>query len=191
MLTPASTGRAVPAPLTHTFPNGAVATVTQPSQFTMATIEIGVAKKWPRPEPPLAPGVGGDLEPNAADPGYADAVTAWQTAHQLRVLDALLELYVDVEIDHVALDALAGALDRIGVPLAEISDKVAYIKHICVIDVARDLAPLAMLLRGQLPTEADVQAHADTFPCDVGGEAAHGDVRTTEQGALLGAVRSA
>lgn len=184
-MTPASTGRAVPAPLTHTFPNGVIATVRQPSQFTLAAIEIGVQKQHPKPQPPLAPGVGGEMEPNPADPRYEAALTEWQQAIQLHVFAALLELYVDVEIDQATLDTLRGSLDRIGIALDEISDKVAYIKHCCVQDVARDLAPVAALIRGQVPTEADVQAHVDMFPRDVGGPGSDAGVRTTEQGTVL------
>lgn len=184
MTSPASTGRAVPPSLAHTFPNGAVATVRQPSQFTLAAIEIGIRAKHPKPQPPLAPGVGGELEPNPADPAYADALAAWQQDIQLHTFDALLELYVDVAVDEGELSELTGALDRVGVALAEVSDKVAYIKHCCVRDLARDLAPVAALIRGQVPTEADVQAHVETFPGDVGGPGSADRVRAAEQGAV-------
>lgn len=187
-MTPASTGRAVPPPPTHTFPNGAVATVRQPSQFTLAAIEIGIRTQHPKPQPPLAPGVGGELEPNPADPAYEADVRAWQEQVQLRTFDALLELYVDVAVDQAELDTLAGALDRVGVQLAEVSDKVAYIKHCCVRDLARDLAPVAALIRGEIPTEADVQAHVETFSGDVGGPGSDGRVGAALEGALLGAV---
>lgn len=160
-------GRETPPRPTHTFPNGAVATVRQLSQFTIASVELGIQKRYPKPAPPLAPGVGGALEPNEADPNYAAAVQMWQAEQQLRVLDALLELAVDVEVDPAALDGVRGAFDRLGLPLDEITDKVAYLKHVCVVDAARDLQPLAVLIRGGVPTEDDVQAHVETFSGDV------------------------
>lgn len=177
-------GRGVPPALTHTFPNGAVATVRQVSQFTIASLEIGLAKKHPRPAPPMAPGVDGALEPNPADPDHAAAVQRWEGEQQLRMTDALLQLCVEVDVDAAALADVRATFDVIGVALEEISDKVAYIKHCCVRDIAADLAPLAALIRGNIPTEADVQAHVETFPGDVGGAGSAHGVRPAVEGAL-------
>jgi len=151
----------------HIFPNGAVATIRPVSQFTLASLELAVARRWPRPAPPLAPGVNGELEPNAADPDYHTTVETWQAEHQIRVLDAMLDLAVDLEVDTAALARVRATFERMGLTMDEISDKVAYIKHCCVTNIARDLAPLAAIMRDEIPTEDDVHAHVALFRRDV------------------------
>lgn len=160
-------GRVPPEPARHTFPNGATATIRRMSQFTIASLEIGIGKAYPKPAPPLAPGIGGAMEPNPADPEYAAAVQRWQLETQLRVMDAMLDYAVDIEVDQAALDDVRTLFERVGAPLDEISDKVAYIKHCCVFDLSRDLSAVSALIRDGIPTEADVQAHVETFRGDV------------------------
>lgn len=169
-------GRETPQPLTHTFPNGAVATVYPLSQFTIANLGVAAQKRLPKPQPPLAPGVGGELEPNEADPTYLDeTLPQWQAAQALLMNDLLIEAAVEVDIDTRALERVRRVLERIDAPLDEVSDTVAYIKHVCYAGVdetrLRDaLLPLLSLITGKaLPTEADVQAHVETFPADVAG----------------------
>ena len=52
----------------------------------------------------------------------------------MAVMDALMELAVDIEIDQAALEKVNATMALIGMPLDEISDKVAYIKHCCITD---------------------------------------------------------
>ena len=81
----------------------------------------------------------------------------------------LLELSIDVEIDHNVLKRLMADMERIGEPLHEISDKVAYIKHCCVRS-SDELSDLSALVQGNV--EVAAQAAAATFSRDVPGEAA-------------------
>lgn len=171
-----ATGRSIPAPLTHTFPNGDVATLTQLSQFTLANIQVAAQRRVPRPEAPLAPGVGGELEPNPADPDYAQALQAWEGHLSMMINDLVLDIAVDVQVDDEALERLRRMLERIDAPLDEVSDKVAYIKHICLAGIpdetllqAELIALLSLITGKAAPTEADVQAHVATFSGDVGG----------------------
>jgi hypothetical protein len=166
-------GRAAPPPLTYTFPNGVTATVTPLSQFTIAKLEIKARREIPKPEPPLAPGVGGELQPNEADPDYEAARQAYETDVQNRLMYMLFEVALDVEVDAAALTAVRARLARVGEDLSdEYSERVAYIRHCCFAgsrDLAGDMQRLAMLITGQAaPTEADVQAHVETFQGDVG-----------------------
>lgn len=183
------TGRATPPPRTHTFPNGAVATVRRMSQFTAASLEIALRKQYPPPEPPLVAGAHGDMEPNEADPTYERELAAWQQQQQFRLIDALLEYAIDIEVDQDALGLVRGFFDRLGLPFDEVSDTVAYIKHCCIEDIERDLTPLADLIRGTLaPTEADVQAHVATFSGDVGGAQRDDDAHAAVEGPVQPAL---
>ncbi len=176
-----SKGRAAPPLVHHTFPNGAVATIRQISQFTLASLEVACARQWPKPTPPLAPGVGGELEPNPADPEYQTALQRWQVEQALHVMDAMLDLAVDIDVDSGELARIMDLFARMGQPLEEISDKVAYLKHCCVLDMDRDLMPLARLIRGGIPQEEDVSAHVATFSGDVGANGHLSDVRAARE----------
>lgn len=159
-----------PEPLpTHTFKNGAVATVHRIGQMTIAHIAAGAQKKFaPVPVPTFAVDMGAGLtqEPNPADPAYQRAVAARSNQVNLAVMDALIELAVSITIDVAALDTLKATMDLIGMPLEEISDKVAYIKHCCITD-GDELGALANLIKGEL--EVAVDAATATFPRDLPG----------------------
>lgn len=161
-------GRAAPAPHTYMFPNGKVATLHAVSQFTMAHVEIQTRKKWPAPDPPLNEVDYGDgvkkLEPNYSDPRYEAEVQRHSAFIANKVFEATIELGVDLEVDHAALGRIQAVMEAIGTPLEEISDKVAYIKHCCVQDVASEMPKLSAALRDMTgPREEDVADHIATF----------------------------
>lgn len=167
-----SKGRVVPEQLSYVFPNGAEGIIHPLSQYTIANLEIATRKQFPPPPVPLAPGVGGELQPNEADPDYEEALRAYAAEQQSRIFDRMLEVAVDIHVDDQELERISRAMDRVGAPIEELSDKVAFIKHCCLISMEtaqRDMETLARLITGQaIPTEADVQAHVETFQGDVG-----------------------
>lgn len=167
-----SKGRVAPDQLTYTFPNGAKGIVHPLSQYTIANLEIATRKQFPPPPVPLAPGVGGEPQPNEADPDYEVALRVYGGEHQTRLMDRLFDVAIDVQVDDQELERLSRAMERVGAPIEEFSDKVAYIKHCCLVNMGtfeHDMQALASLITGQaVPTEADVQAHVETFQGDVG-----------------------
>lgn len=162
-----------PEPLpTYTFKNGAVATIHVIGQMTIAHIAAGVEKKMPAvPIPTFTTDMGsGPVEqPNIASPDYLREVDRRRGRVNMRVMDKLIDLALDIEIDHNALKRLMSDMERIGEPLDEISDKVAYVKHCCV-STGDELGTLGRLVRGDV--EVAAEAAAATFSRDVSGAAA-------------------
>ncbi len=162
-----------PEPLpTYTFKNGAVATVHRIGNMTIAQIAAGVEAKTPAvPIPTFTTDMGaGPVEqPNPADQGHQQALTARQGAVNMGIMDRLIDLAVDIEIDAAIFEHLKAGMERIGEPLKEISDKVAFVKHCCVVE-GSELSALAALIRGDIE-EASAAATA-TFSGDVPGPTA-------------------
>jgi len=164
-----SKGRIVEPLPTYEFKNGAVATVHRIGQMTIAHIAASAQKKFaPIPVPTFDVD---DLknQPNPADPAYQQAVAERAGKVNLAVMDALLELAVDIPIDTAALDKLKATMELLGMPLDEISDKVSYIKHCCITD-GGELGTLGSLIRGEL--EEAAEANMATFSDHVPGPAA-------------------
>ena len=164
-------GRAAPDLTTFVFANGAVATLRPVSQFTQAHIEIQMRKLHPAPAAPLNEvdyGDGKRLEPNTSDPDYVQALREHQAVISSKVFEATIELGIEVDIDQAALDRVKGLTDRMGVPLQEFSDKVAYIKHCCMFDIEHEGPALAEAMRALIgPRQEDVADHIATFPDNV------------------------
>lgn len=161
-----------PLPI-YTFKNGAVASVHRIGQMTIAHVATAAQKKIapvPVPTFEVDMGAGPKQEPNPASPAYQQAVAERQARISLMVMDALMELAVDIAIDVAALDAVKATMELVGMPLDEISDKVAYIKHCCIADAQTELAALGALIRGDL--EAAAEAAAATFSGDLPGPGA-------------------
>jgi len=165
-------GRAVPPLTEYIFANGAVAQLRPISQFTRAHIETQARKQHPAPKPPLNEVDYGDgrkvLEPNPADPDYALAMEEYRTTIGYAALEGMIELGVEIAIDAAELARVADTLERLGMPLEERSDKVAYVKHCCMFDVAKE-GPLLVeaLQRAITPRPEEVAAQIATFPSDV------------------------
>lgn len=157
---------------TYTFKNGAVATVHRIGAMTIGQIAAGVESRTPAvPIPTFTTdmGAGPTEQPNPADKGYQQAVVARQGKINMAIMDRLIDLAIDIEIDQAALDRLKTGMERIGEPLSEISDTVAYIKHLCVTD-GSELAALSTLIRGDI--EEAAAAAAATFSSELSGPAA-------------------
>lgn len=161
-----------PEPLpTYTFKNGAVATIHVIGQLTTTHIAAGVEKKMPAvPIPTFVADMGnGPVEqPNIASPDYLRAVDERKGRINMLVMDKLIDLAIDIEIDHNALKRIMADMARIGEPLDEISDKVAFVKHCCVRGVD-ELGALSALIQGNV--EVAAEAAAATFSGDVPGQA--------------------
>lgn len=157
-----------PEPLpTYTFKNGVVATIHTIGQMTIAHIAAGVEKKTPAaPIPTFTVDLGnGPVEqPNIASPDYLQAVEARKARVNMLVMDKLIDLAIDVEIDRNVLQRLKESMERIGEPIDEISDKVAYVKHCCVRS-GDELATLGAMVQGNV--EVAAEAAAATFSRDV------------------------
>lgn len=141
------------------------------SQFTLGHIETSVQKTFlPPPIPTFTYETddGSRTEPNPADPTYQAALSQYNMDRVFKVLDGMIELAVVVDVDQPRVDELKRVMDMIGTPLHEISDKVVYVKHCCVVD-AMELIALGNKLKGV--TEEAIQAKQDTFPGDVQAEA--------------------
>lgn len=165
-------GRAVPPTATYTFSNGVVARLHPISQFTMAAIEIGIRKKYPPPAPPLNEVDYGDgikkMEPNKADPEYEQALRDYRAAYSQKMFAAIIDLAADVEVDQVSLDRVRTTLERHGITIDEVSDKVAYLIHCCVFDIEEEMAKFTAALRALTgPSQEDVDDHVATFSGDV------------------------
>jgi len=175
-----------PEPLpTFTFKNGVVATIHHVGQMTIAHVAAGVEKKVPAvPVPTFTTDMGaGPVEqPNPADPAYQRAVAERRGRVNMLTMDKLIELALDIAIDQADLARVKSGLERIGEPIDEISDKVAYVKHCCVSD-GSELKTLGELIRGELEAAAD--AAAATFSSDVPGAAAEPLESAPIRGAVL------
>jgi hypothetical protein len=93
---------------------------------------------------------------------------AYQAELSIHMFDAMAELCVEVDIDERALDRVRGPLQILGLPLDEISDKVAYIKHCCMYDIATETTALMAAIQSLIgPREEDVDDHIATFQGNV------------------------
>ena len=123
-----------PDPLpTYTFKNGAVATIHVIGQMTIAHIAAGVEKKTPAvPIPTFTTDMGsGPVEqPNIASPDYLREVEARRGRVNMRVMDKLIDLAVDIEIDHNALKRLMADMERIYAIMQKQAEKIARLYEI-------------------------------------------------------------
>lgn len=165
-----------PTPLpTYTFKNGAVAHVHHIGMMTIGHISAAMTKKITASDPIAIPtmtvdmGDGPTEQPNPAAPEYQAALTARQQRINLAIMDALLDLAVDIQVDEDALGHVQGVLERVGIPLDEVSPKVAYIKHCCITG-GEELGKLSSLIRGDL--EEATEAVTATFSSDLPEQAA-------------------
>ena len=175
-----------PEPLpTYTFKNGKVATVHRIGDMMIAHIAAGAQKRIPVVPVPTFDVDDLKNQPNPADPAYQQAVAARAGQVNLAVMDTLIELAVDIDIDQPALDKLKATMDLVGMPISEISDKVAYIKHCCIVG-GDELSKLASLIRGNIEEATD--AAAATFSGDLPGPPADTLEPAAERSPVLAGV---
>lgn len=161
--------RTPPPKPTFTFSSGITVTLERVGPLFAMPIQ----RAHPPPSPPLAPGVGGALEPNEADPDYIRAVEAHQGELALLIQDAILDAAIgdDLEVDTAAVARLRRVMKRHGAELPE-DDRLAYIKY-CVVTNGEDLERfMAALAQYDGVREADVAAAAAMFSGDGAGAAA-------------------
>jgi len=164
-------GRTVPDLATFAFASGATATLRPVSQFTRAHIEMQMRKLYPTPAPPMNEvdyGDGKKLEPNYSDPDYERQLQEYQAFIAVKMLDGMIDLGVEIEVDQLKLDRVAESMERIGIPLVEISDKVAFVKHCCMFDIEHEMPALLTAMNDLIgPRQEDVDDHIATFQGDV------------------------
>lgn len=164
-------GRHAPPLPEYTFPVTGITVQLRPmSQFTIAHIEITARRLFPAPDPPVVMvdyGEGPRPEANPSDPAYQQALKDHRGIISGKVMDGMIELGIEVAVDRPRLDEVRRVMALIGTPLDEISEKVAFVKHCCVVDIEKELPALGAALRGV--TEEAVAEHAAIFPGDVLG----------------------
>lgn len=174
-------GRQVPTLQLFTFPDtGITVQLHKVSPLLRDDIDAMLRRQFPPPDPPLntVPSGFGDgaprQEPNEADPNYQMALARWRIEHINRTGDKLMELairsYIVCDVDHEAVARLRASMQALGVEL-DPDDAYVYISRICIgtPDDQRDLST-ALFTRAAALREA-AQAHKDTFPGDVSGQA--------------------
>lgn len=156
------------APLpTFTFPTGITVSLRPVSEFTKAHMEMAARKQHPAPQPPIVQTELGP-EANEADPDYEKALATYNAGISMKVMDGTIELAVEVEVDEAELERVKNVMELIGTPLNEISDKVAYVKHCCMVDVERDVTALFGAIQDITgPKEEAVEAAVAMFPGDL------------------------
>lgn len=161
--------RTPPEKPTFTFRNGVTVTLERVGPL----FALPLRKAFPPPPPPLAPGVGGEMEPNPADPDYAKELEAYHEELGSRIQFAMLDAGIsdDLEID-VAQLARLRRIAKVNGATIEDDDRMAYIKY-CLIseldDIARFSAALAAY--GSI-SEEDIRAAGAMFSGDGGRDAA-------------------
>ena len=161
-----SKGRAVPPKPTFTFSTG----VTVPLERVSPMFATNLFRANPAPQPPMAPGVGGDMEPNPADPEYARQVEEHQNHLALKANDMLIDLGVseDIAIDAAQLARARQKAERYGIPTSG-DDRLDYL-YLCAIGSNNDLERLLFAISTYTsPTEEAVAAADAAFRSDVGG----------------------
>jgi hypothetical protein len=117
----------------------------KPKGITVTLERVGpmyampIQRANPPPDPPLAPGVGGEMEPNPSDPDYHKALEDYEARLRSLLNDALLDAAIgdDLEVDTAAVARLRAKAAKYGATL-EADDRLAYIKY-CLIPHTDDM----------------------------------------------------
>lgn len=176
--------RKVPAKAIFTFSTG----VTVGLERVSPLFALPIQRANPPPLAPLAPGVGGQLEPNPADPEYENILAAHNQTLALIVQEALLDMGIadDLDIDQVAVDRIRAGYERVGITLPE-TDRMIYIKYICIGNQT-DIEELFNAIRNYDVTEEAIRAAEEMFPGNGLGPALVGNAENAAeiQAALSG-----
>lgn len=163
--------RDVPAKPTFTFRNGITVTLERVGPMYAMPIQ----RANPPPDPPLAPGVGGELEPNPNDPDYYRAMESYQERLRSLMNDALLDAAIgdDLEIDGAAVARLRTKAAKYGGVLED-DDRLCYIKY-CLIPHTDDLELFFTALANyDNVSEEDIRAAGAMFQRPGAGQADRG-----------------
>lgn len=161
--------RTPPEKPTYTFSNGVTVTLERVGPL----FALPIQKANPPPDPPMAPGVGGLMEPNDADPDYHKALEAYHTRLGTLIQMAMFDAGIsdDLEIDTKAVARLRRIAKEHGGEIVE-SDRMAYITY-CLLSDTNDIAGFnaALATYGHV-AEEDIRAAGAMFPGDGGRESA-------------------
>lgn len=154
---------------------------TTKSKITVTLERVGpmyalpIQRANPPPEPPLAPGVGGEMEPNPNDPDYHKAMEAYNVRMRELLNDALMDAAIsdDLVIDTVAVARLREKAAKYGAVL-EPDDRLCYIKY-CVFPHTDDIERFFEALANyDTVTEEDVRAAGAMFRGNGAGQSDSG-----------------
>lgn len=167
-----TTGRSGQPKPTFTFSSG----VTVALERVGPLFAMPIQRANPPPAPPLAPGVGGQLEPNPADPDYEKVMAAHNQKVSLIIQDALIDMGIsdDTPVDPEAVNRVRRIYERAGAGLEE-SDRMVYLKYVCITDVS-DISGLIAAIRSYDVTEEVVTAAAAMFQRDGARATTGGDL---------------
>jgi hypothetical protein len=157
--------RTVPPKPLFTFSDGTTVTLERVGPLIAAEIQ----SEHPAPQPPLAPGVDGALEPNPADPDYAAALEQHATTINLLITDAYLDLGVsdDIAVDEAAVARVRRYQASRGKDISHLTDKVVYLKYILMRSEADIGELLLAIVSYDRPTEGAISAAEAAFRSDV------------------------
>lgn len=148
---------------TFTFSTGITVTLERVGPMVALPIE----RAHPPPSPPLAPGVGGMLEPNPADPDYLRALERHRVTIGLLIQDVILDAGIsdDLFVDAATVARIRRVMAAHGTPIPDDeSDRMVYLKYVCIGDIQRDFEAFNRALRQyDRPTEEDIGAAEATF----------------------------
>lgn len=145
-------------------------TFTSRSGITVTLERVGpmyalpIQRANPPPDPPLAPGVGGEMEPNPNDPDYHRVMEAYNVRMRELLNDALLDAAIgdDLEVDEKAVARLRTKAAKYGGVLED-DDRLAYIKY-CVFPHTDDIERFFEALANyDTVTEEDIRAAGAMF----------------------------
>lgn len=161
-------GRSVPPLPTFTFSTGITVSLRRVSPFLLHAVQ----QQFPAPKPPVIDVEYGDgktrHEANEADPDYQDKLAEHQAMLNDKLNDLMLEGGIVVDFDANELEEAKRVVATIGAAFPEeASDKLAYIKYVCIGN-GDDITNVIRAIQGQsFPTEANVQQYVETFPGNV------------------------
>lgn len=163
--------RSIPAKASYTFANG----VTVALERVGPLAALPVMEANPPPPPPLAPGFGGELEPNPADPDYDKVLKAHQNKVNMLINEVVFDLALpdDLPIDEAAVAKVRRVMAKAGATLPD-DDRMVYIKYV-LLGTQADIEGLHHRIRNYDVTEEAISAAGDTFPDHRDGPAVRGD----------------
>lgn len=171
-------GRAVPALPAFTFPDSGITVgLRRFAPDTQDQIARALQRENPPPPVPMVEGIERadgtfELEPNAADPDYQQALSEYMQQIILQVSAKLVDLALrrmEVEVDQAAVNQLRDDMAAIGTPIEDTDDRMVYIRHLCISSTYDLTAMMAYLQRRSLPTEVAVQEFLESFQRPVSG----------------------
>lgn len=182
---PKRKGRAVPANPKFVFPSSGIeCEIRRLGPFTLDAINRQMRQEIKPPEvPKVIVNYGTDEQPdfkseeNPASEEYRQALADYEKKIEekgaLRMIDIIIENAVIIDVDLDEVNAMRKFLKQLGVTeeeLNEESDHSIYVKHVCI-KSTDDLSKLQEFVVGQnVPSEALVKAHEDSFRSDVQGQ---------------------